>query len=377
MMRGVGLVGAARAARPAWASCCGSPIRSRHDMHGLPGVIAGVAASCWPRSPASGPASTTTAAPPSPSASARSRTLLIARLRDHRPSTRARDRAGCSSCSAASPSWSPPSLLVALPPQRRRALRRRRVRRRPSAPSPPSRAILTEAVRHRDRRRLRRRRHRRSSLSCPASPPASPGCPSATPPRRSRPPTAAPTDDRHRGDRRARSTPSRIAAQARRGHELLLGLVGGCAAVVVGAARGARLLRQRLGPAARAGRGPGDAAARPALPLHRAGRLRPRRGPRHRSACWSSAWPSTRRPTLVKQLAPDGDRGPLDIRTVWLAAAVAVGAALITAIGLIVPRKGVSPFWGRLLDLAEGAVLLSPRCRCAWPSWTCTRRPAA
>ncbi|MBW8820736.1 MAG: hypothetical protein JF598_21600, partial [Streptomyces sp.] len=25
----------------------------------------------------------------------------------------------------------------------------------------------------------------------------------------------------------------------------------------------------------------------------------------------------------------------------------------------IVPRKGVTPFWGRMLDLSEGAVLLS------------------
>jgi hypothetical protein len=32
---------------------------------------------------------------------------------------------------------------------------------------------------------------------------------------------------------------------------------------------------------------------------------------------------------------------------------------LLVAIGLIVPRKGVSPFWGRSLDLAEGALLLS------------------
>lgn len=54
-----------------------------------------------------------------------------------------------------------------------------------------------------------------------------------------------------------------------------------------------------------------------------------------------------------------GDRGGLDIRTIWLTAAVAAGAALITAIGLIIPRKGLSPFWGRLLDLTEGFVLLS------------------
>ena len=34
-------------------------------------------------------------------------------------------------------------------------------------------------------------------------------------------------------------------------------------------------------------------------------------------------------------------------------------AGLLTAIGLIIPRKGLSPFWGRLLDLTESALLLS------------------
>ncbi|CAM5633267.1 type VII secretion integral membrane protein EccD [Streptomyces narbonensis] len=62
---------------------------------------------------------------------------------------------------------------------------------------------------------------------------------------------------------------------------------------------------------------------------------------------------------LVKDLLMYGDRGGLDIRTIWLTASVAAGAALITAIGLIIPKKGLSPFWGRLLDLAEGFVLLS------------------
>ncbi len=54
-----------------------------------------------------------------------------------------------------------------------------------------------------------------------------------------------------------------------------------------------------------------------------------------------------------------GDDGALDLRTIWLSAALAAAAALITAIGLIVPRRGVTPFWGRFLDIAEGAVLLS------------------
>ncbi|MFC9249288.1 type VII secretion integral membrane protein EccD [Streptomyces sp. NPDC057136] len=150
----------------------------------------------------------------------------------------------------------------------------------------------------------------------------------------------------------------RIAAQARRGHEMLLGLVGGCAAVAVGsaavlgfsdniwgqilalAAGLAMLLRARLfrytsqvACVLVAGIG---AIALLVLGL------------------------SLNPPTdLLYDLARYGDRGSLDIRTIWLSAAVAAGAALLTAIGLIIPRKGLSPFWGRLLDLTESALLLS------------------
>ncbi|MFG3494504.1 type VII secretion integral membrane protein EccD [Streptomyces sp. NPDC047928] len=150
----------------------------------------------------------------------------------------------------------------------------------------------------------------------------------------------------------------RIALQARRGHEMLLGLVGGCAAVVVGsaavlgfagnmwgqllalAAGLAMLLRARLfrytsqvACALVAGIG---AIALLILGLS----LNP---------------PAD----LVRELLLYGDHGGLDIRTIWLTASVAAGAALITAIGLIIPKKGLSPFWGRLLDITEGAVLLS------------------
>ncbi|MFE7710376.1 type VII secretion integral membrane protein EccD [Streptomyces sp. NPDC057486] len=150
----------------------------------------------------------------------------------------------------------------------------------------------------------------------------------------------------------------RIAAQARRGHEMLLGLVGGCAAVVVGSAAVlgfsdniwgqflalatglAMLLRARLFRytsqvvcALVAGIG---AIALLILGL-----------------CLNPP------ADLLYELARYGDRGSLDIRTIWLSAAVAAGATLLTAIGLIIPRKGLSPFWGRLLDLAEGALLLS------------------
>ncbi len=64
-------------------------------------------------------------------------------------------------------------------------------------------------------------------------------------------------------------------------------------------------------------------------------------------------------PAAMVRDALRGDGAALDIRTVWLAAAVAGTAVLITAIGLIVPRKGVTPFWGRFLEIAETVVLLT------------------
>ncbi|MBT2391915.1 MULTISPECIES: type VII secretion integral membrane protein EccD [Streptomyces] len=149
----------------------------------------------------------------------------------------------------------------------------------------------------------------------------------------------------------------RIAAMARRGHELLVGLVGGCALVAVGAAAVlgfsgnvwgqllalatgiAMLMRAHLfrytaqvGCALAAGLG--------ALTLLGLGLcLNPPRG------------------LMIDALKGDG--AALDIRTVWLTAAVAAVAAMITAIGLIVPRKGVTPFWGRSLEIAEAFVLLT------------------
>lgn len=150
----------------------------------------------------------------------------------------------------------------------------------------------------------------------------------------------------------------RIAAQAGRGHEMLLGLVGGTAGVVVGAAAvlgfsdnvwgqllalasglamlvRARLFRYTSQVVCVLGAG---IAAVALLLLGLA--LNP---------------PAE----AVTELVLHGDRGALDLRTAWLTTAIAVGAALITAVGLIVPKKGLSPFWGRFLDLAEATVLLT------------------
>ncbi|MGW8768342.1 type VII secretion integral membrane protein EccD [Streptomyces sp. NPDC055815] len=150
----------------------------------------------------------------------------------------------------------------------------------------------------------------------------------------------------------------RIALQARRGHEMLLGLVGGCAAVVVGTAAvlgfagnvWGQLLALAAGLAmllrARLFRYTSQVACVLVAGIAAIALL----------VLGLSLNPPA---DLVKDLLMYGDRGGLDIRTIWLTAAVAAGAALITAIGLIIPKKGLSPFWGRLLDLAEGFVLLS------------------
>ncbi|AXG80617.1 type VII secretion integral membrane protein EccD [Streptomyces paludis] len=149
----------------------------------------------------------------------------------------------------------------------------------------------------------------------------------------------------------------RIAARARRGHELLVGLVGGCALVAVAAAAvlgfsdglWGRLLALATGVAMlmraslfryTAQVGCALAAGLGALVLLVLG------------LCLNP-------PPALMQNALRGDSAALDIRTIWLTTAVAAVAALITAIALIVPRKGVTPFWGRFLEIAEAFVLLT------------------
>ncbi|MEU6988604.1 type VII secretion integral membrane protein EccD [Streptomyces sp. NPDC046324] len=176
-------------------------------------------------------------------------------------------------------------------------------------------------------------------------------------------PRSAPDDEFHADPNRTADEAQpvdgeRIALQARRGHEMLLGLVGGCAAVVVGSAAVLGFAGNVWGQLL-------------ALAAGLAMLLRARLF-RYTSqvACVLVAGIaaiallilglSLNPPAdLVKDLLIYGDRGGLDIRTIWLTAAVAAGAALVTAIGLIIPRKGLSPFWGRFLDLTEGFVLLS------------------
>ena len=147
----------------------------------------------------------------------------------------------------------------------------------------------------------------------------------------------------------------RIAHQARRGHEVLVGLVGGCAAVVVGAcavlsftdrtfpellalALGiATMLRARL-----------FRYTAQVLSLTAAGLL---------GLCLLIVGLSLHTPQFILRTAGAGT--DLDLRTIWLAASIAFGAALLTAIALVVPRLGVSPFWGRILDLVDSLTLIS------------------
>ncbi|MFG2334512.1 type VII secretion integral membrane protein EccD [Streptomyces sp. NPDC048604] len=140
----------------------------------------------------------------------------------------------------------------------------------------------------------------------------------------------------------------RIARQARRGHELLLGLLGGCAGVVVGAAAALSLAPEAGTPSRLLALAAGLALLLRARLFRRTAQV----------ACALAAGLAVLA-LLITGLALDLPADQPEIRIIWLTAAVAAGAALFTAVGLIVPAKGLSPFWGRVTDLAEGAVLLS------------------
>lgn len=150
---------------------------------------------------------------------------------------------------------------------------------------------------------------------------------------------------------------ARIEAQARRGHELLVGLVGGCALLVVGASAvlgfshdiWAQLLALATGVAMlmRAHLFRYTAQVAPVLA---AGLV---------SLLLLGLGLALKTPQTLVRAAQTGHRTDLDIRTIWLIAAIAAASALVTSLGLILPRGGVTPFWGRFLEIAEGFVLLT------------------
>lgn len=167
----------------------------------------------------------------------------------------------------------------------------------------------------------------------------------------------------------------RIGAQARRGHELLLGLVAGCAALVVGAA-GVVLGFSDNGWAQLLALAAGVTVMLRARLFDYTSQV----------ACLLVAGILTIMLLILgialdppaealQAFFQDGDGGPLNIRTIWFTGSIALGAALLVAVGLIVPRAGVSPFWGRLLDIFDGIVLLSlvPLCLAVLDVYTLAR----
>ncbi|MEK2471349.1 type VII secretion integral membrane protein EccD [Streptomyces noursei] len=151
----------------------------------------------------------------------------------------------------------------------------------------------------------------------------------------------------------------KIGNQAKRGHELLLGLVAGCSALVVGSAGivlgfsdnvWAQVLAMTAG-----------------ITIMLRARLFDYTA---QVACLTIAGIFTivllilgiaLHPPMdiFVTLERFQDSGPLNIRTVWFSTSIAVGAAILVGVGLVVPKKGVTPFWGRILDIFDGLVLLS------------------
>ena len=111
--------------------------------------------------------------------------------------------------------------------------------------------------------------------------------------------------------------------------------------------RSPRLQRQHLGPPARPGHRRRHADARPPLPLHRAGRRHPGRGPRR-------ARPARPRPVRQRAARPDDGRAARATPRRWTSAPCGWSPrsppprALVTAIALIVPEPGRHPVLGPL-----------------------------
>ncbi|UXY30302.1 type VII secretion integral membrane protein EccD [Streptomyces sp. HUAS TT20] len=149
----------------------------------------------------------------------------------------------------------------------------------------------------------------------------------------------------------------RIEAQARRGHEILVGLVGGCALTGVAACAvlgfSDDIWAQLLALATAV------ALLTRAQLFRYTGQVAPLLAAGLGSLVLLGLGLALNPPHPLIREAVTGDRSALDIRTIWLVAAIAAAAALVAALGLIVPRRGLSPFWGRFLEIVEGFVLLT------------------
>ncbi|MEY9950194.1 type VII secretion integral membrane protein EccD [Kitasatospora sp. GAS1066B] len=146
----------------------------------------------------------------------------------------------------------------------------------------------------------------------------------------------------------------RIAHQARRGHEVLVGLVGGCAAVIVGACTVLGFTDQMFPQLL-------------ALALGIATMLRARLF-RYTAQVFSLTVAgllglgllilglSLHTPLFIIKAT---STTAVDLRTLWLGGSIALGATLLVAIALVVPRLGVSPFWGRILDMVDSLLMMA------------------
>ncbi|CAM5531719.1 type VII secretion integral membrane protein EccD [Streptomyces finlayi] len=161
------------------------------------------------------------------------------------------------------------------------------------------------------------------------------------------------------------TTPTDLARRTHRAHQLLTALIGGCAltatacAAVLGFSGGlsAQLLALALGVAF---------LLRAHLFRHTA-----------QAACTLGAGLAA---LLLLGLGlalnpPHTSAAALDLRTIVVSAVTATAAAILTAVALVVPKKGVTPFWGRFLELAEGCVLLTlvPLCLAVFDAYRTLR----
>ncbi|MGW1545103.1 type VII secretion integral membrane protein EccD [Streptomyces sp. NPDC002309] len=149
----------------------------------------------------------------------------------------------------------------------------------------------------------------------------------------------------------------RISAQSRRGHELLVGLAGGCALIAVGSCAvlgfSDGVWAQLLALAA------GVALLMRAQLFRYTAQVAPVLAAGFGSLALLGLGLAFNPPLSAVRDALSGDRTDLDVRTVWLVAAIALVSAVVTAIGLIASRGGATPFWGRFMEIAEGFVLLT------------------
>ncbi|RFU83329.1 type VII secretion integral membrane protein EccD [Streptomyces triticagri] len=139
---------------------------------------------------------------------------------------------------------------------------------------------------------------------------------------------------------------ARVETRSRRGHELLVGLVASCGIAVTAAAAvlvcsgdlWARLLTLAAGLAL---------LTRARL-FHYTAQV---------AVCLVAGLATLTVLIAGMALTPPADG--LHARVIWLTVALAAGAALCATAGLAVAHRGMTPFWGRLLEIVEGFVLLT------------------